>query len=275
MTVQTSEITPADKKLYALRDVTGTVASIPLITASILSKKLAEGADVLVFDVKCGKGAFMKTPEEANALAESLVVHARRAGRKCAAIVTDMNAPLGYAVGNANEIVEAFVALGSDRFGTNRKVPRDVVDTSLKLASAMVSLSLEIDESAALEMCKEKLASGAALKKFEEMIAAQGGSLERFDRLLKTPTFKFKIQAMRSGVVEAIDAEKVARVALQLGAGREKAADRIDPLAGVTLEVSVGDRVVVGDPLAILESSTSNKMERLAADLLDAFRIKK
>jgi pyrimidine-nucleoside phosphorylase len=275
MTVQTSEITPADKKLYALRDVTGTVASIPLITASILSKKLAEGADVLVFDVKCGKGAFMKTPEEANALAESLVVHARRAGRKCAAIVTDMNAPLGYAVGNANEIVEAFVALGSDRFGTNRKVPRDVVDTSLKLASAMVSLSLEIDETAALEMCKEKLASGAALKKFEEMIAAQGGSLERFDRLLKTPTFKFKIQAMRSGVVEAIDAEKVARVALQLGAGREKAADRIDPLAGVTLEVSVGDRVVVGDPLAILESSTSNKMERLAADLLDAFRIKK
>jgi pyrimidine-nucleoside phosphorylase len=275
MTVQTSEITPADKKLYALRDVTGTVASIPLITASILSKKLAEGADVLVFDVKCGKGAFMKTPEEANSLAESLVVHARRAGRKCAAIVTDMNAPLGYAVGNANEIVEAFVALGSDRFGTNRKVPRDVVDTSLKLASAMVSLSLEIDESAALEMCKEKLASGAALKKFEEMIAAQGGSLERFDRLLKTPTFKFKIQAMRSGVVEAIDAEKVARVALQLGAGREKAADRIDPLAGVTLEVSVGDRVVVGDPLAILESSTSNKMERLAADLLDAFRIKK
>lgn len=275
MTVQTSEITPADKKLYALRDVTGTVASIPLITASILSKKLAEGADVLVFDVKCGKGAFMKTPEEANALAESLVVHAKRAGRKCAAIVTDMNAPLGYAVGNANEIVEAFVALGSDRFGTNRKVPRDVVDTSLKLASAMVSLSLEIDETAALEMCKEKLASGAALKKFEEMIAAQGGSLERFDRLLKTPTFKFKIQAMRSGVVEAIDAEKVARVALQLGAGREKAADRIDPLAGVTLEVSVGDRVVVGDPLAILESSTSDKMERLAADLLDAFRIKK
>lgn len=275
MTVQTSEITPADKKLYALRDVTGTVSSIPLITASILSKKLAEGADVLVFDVKCGNGAFMKTPEEANALAESLVVHARRAGRKCAAIVTDMNAPLGYAVGNANEIVEALAALGSKRFGTGRKVPRDVIETSLKLASAMVSLSLGTDEAAALEMCRAKLSSLAALEKFEEMIAAHGGSLDRFERLLKTPTFRFKIQAMRSGVIEAIDAGKVARVALQLGAGREKSTDKIDHLAGVTLCVARGDRVAVGDALATLESSTLNNLERLAADLLQAFQIKR
>lgn len=274
MTVQTEEITPADKKLYALRDVTGTVASIPLITASILSKKLAEGADVLVFDVKCGKGAFMKTRQEADALADSLVLHARRAGRKCAAIVTDMDAPLGYAVGNANEIKEALVALGSKRFGENVKIPLDVVETSLKLASLMVSLSLGITEEEAFAMCKDRLESLEALKKFEQMVKAQGGNLESFEKLFEKPTFRFKIQAMKSGRILGIDAEKVARVALRLGAGREKASDRIDSLAGVNLEVKRGDRVSVGTPLATLESSfESDSLERLAADLLLAFEI--
>lgn len=281
MTVQTDEIAPADKKLYALRDVTGTVASIPLIVASILSKKLAEGAGVLVFDVKCGKGAFMKTPEDAKALAAALVAGSKAAGRKAAALVTDMNAPLGFAVGNANEVREALAVLGSNRFGTEPDGTKDpngrhkaLIDLCVELAAMMVALAKEIGIDEARAMCREKLEKGLALEKFEEMVAAHGGDLERFGRLLREPTFKFKIQAMRSGYVSEIDAEKIARVALQLGAGREKTGDRIDPLAGVTLAVKVGDRVAVGAPLATLEkSSDPDGLERAAADLFKAFAI--
>ena len=281
MAVQTDEITPADKKLYALRDVTGTVASIPLIVASILSKKLAEGAGVLVFDVKCGKGAFMKTPEDAKALAAALVAGSKAAGRKAAALVTDMNAPLGFAVGNANEVREALAVLGSNRVGTEPDGAKDpngrykaLIDLCVELAAMMVALAKEIGIDEARAMCREKLEKGLALEKFEEMVAAHGGDLERFGRLLREPTFKFKIQAMRSGYVSEIDAEKIARVALQLGAGREKTGDRIDPLAGVTLAVKVGDRVAVGAPLATLEkSSDPDGLERAAADLFKAFTI--
>ena len=281
MAVQTDEITPADKKLYALRDVTGTVASIPLIVGSILSKKLAEGAGTLVFDVKCGKGAFMKTPEDAKDLAAALVAGSKAAGRKAAALVTDMNAPLGYAVGNANEVKEALEIL---RGGGTRPSPRDSqggagvppahVGLCVELAAMMVALAKEIGIDEARAMCREKLEKGLALEKFEEMVTAHGGDLERFERLLKTPTFKFKIQAMKSGYVSEIDAEKVARVALQLGAGREKTGDRIDPLAGVTLAVKVGDKVAVGAPLATLEkSSDPDGLERAAAELYKAFAI--
>ena len=308
MTVQTDEITPADKKLYALRDVTGTVASIPLITASILSKKLAEGAGTLVFDVKCGSGAFMKTREDAAALARSLVDGAKAAGRKAAALVTDMSAPLGFAVGNANEVAEALAWLGSDRvglgsdrvglgsdrvglgsdrvrLGSDRVGPTptlndsnqtlsDPISLSVELAALMVSLTKEIPLDDARQMCRGKLADGSALAKFEAMCAAQGGDLDAFERLLKKPTFKFKIQAMKSGYVTAIDAEKVGRVALALGAGRMEKTDKIDPLAGITLSVKRGDRVAVGAPLATLESSREpDGLERAAADLLKAFAI--
>ena len=169
MTVQTDEITPADKKLYALRDVTGTVASIPLIVASILSKKLAEGAGTLVFDVKCGSGAFMKTREEAVALAHSLVDGAKAAGRKAAALVTDMSAPLGRAVGNASEVAEALKWLAGES--------ADDSDVSLcvELAALMVALTREISLDDARQMCREKLADGSALSKFEAMCAAQIG----------------------------------------------------------------------------------------------------
>jgi pyrimidine-nucleoside phosphorylase len=280
MTVQTDEITPADKKLYALRDVTGTVASIPLITASILSKKLAEGAGTLVFDVKCGSGAFMKTREDAAALARSLVDGAKAAGRKAAALVTDMSAPLGLAVGNANEVAEALAWLGSDRVGPtptlndSNQTLSDPISLSVELAALMVSLTKEIPLEDARQMCRGKLADGSALAKFEAMCAAQGGDLDAFERLLKKPTFKFKIQAMRSGFVTAIDAEKVGRVALALGAGRMEKTDKIDPLAGITLSVKRGDRVAVGAPLATLESSREpDGLERAAADLLKAFAI--
>lgn len=270
MTVQTDEITPADKKLYALRDVTGTVASIPLITASILSKKLAEGSGTLVFDVKCGSGAFMRTREDAVALAHSLVSGARASGRKAAALVTDMNAPLGFAVGNANEVAEALAVLEGrtpERFG-------ELVSLCVEFAALMVSLTKDIPLESAREECRARLADGSALAKFRAMVAAQGGDLDRFAALLQQPTFKFCIQAMRSGFIEAIDAEKVARVAFQLGAGRAKAGDKIDPRAGVTLAVKRGDRVVVGAPLATLETSHEPEaLERCAADLLKAFTI--
>ena len=267
MTVQTDEICPADKKLYALRDVTGTVASLPLICGSILSKKWAEGAGTLVFDVKCGSGAFMKTPEEAHALAVALVKSSQAAGRKAAALVTDMNAPLGRAVGNANEVAEAIAMLKGEVAG-------EVVDLCVELAARMVSLARGVALDAAREECRARLKDGAAFAAFEKMVAAQGGDLDRFARLLEKPTFKFKIQAMKSGYVAAIDAEKVGRVALALGAGREKAGDRIDPLAGVTLDVKVGDRVSVGAPLATLaKSAEPDGLEKAAADLFRAFQI--
>jgi len=272
LAVQTDEITPADKKLYALRDVTGTVASIPLIVASILSKKLAEGAGTLVFDVKCGRGAFMKTREDAVALARALVSGAKAAGRKAAALVTDMSHPLGRTVGNANEVAEALEMLG--RRSETGGPTAELTELCVELAATMVSLAKDLPLDDARQLCREKLEKGLALEKFEEMVTAHGGDLERFGRLLKKPTFKFRIQAMKSGFVSDIDAEKVARVALQLGAGREKAGDRIDPLAGVTLSVKVGDRVAVGAPLATLEKSTDPEgLERAAADLYKAFAI--
>ena len=267
MTVQTDEICPADKKLYALRDVTGTVASIPLICGSILSKKWAEGAGTLVFDVKAGSGAFMKTPEEAHELATALVTSSRAAGRKAAALVTDMNAPLGFAVGNANEVAEAIAMLKGELTGA-------VVDLCVEQAALMVSLARDLPLDAARAECCSRLSDGAAFATFARMVAAQGGDLERFDALLKKPTFKFRIQAMKSGYVTAIDAEKVGRVALALGAGRERAGDRIDPHAGVTLAVKVGDRVAVGAPLATLEKATGPEgLEKAAADLYKAFQI--
>ena len=265
--VQTDEICPADKKLYALRDVTGTVASIPLITASILSKKLAEGAGALVFDVKAGSGAFMKTPEEAKELAESLVSGARAAGRKAAALVTRMDAPLGRAVGNANEVAEALEILDGKFHG-------DAEDISVELAALMVHLAKDVPLDDARALCRERLDDGSAKGRFEAMVKAQGGDLARFRRLLEKPVSRFRIQAVKSGFVAGIDAEKVGRVALMLGAGREKAGDRIDPLAGVDLSVGIGDRVSVGSPLATLEKSTGPEgLEQAAAELYRAFRI--
>ncbi len=269
MTVQTAEITPADKKLYALRDVTGTVASIPLIVASILSKKLAEGAGTLVFDVKCGTGAFMKMREEAVALAQALVAGAQAAGRKAAALVTEMSAPLGFAVGNANEVQEALEILSGQV-----SFDRPDVALALELAALMVSLTKEISLEEARELCRAQLASGAARAKFEAMVQAHGGSLAAFEQLQAEPVSRFRIQALKSGYVTAIDAEKVAQVALSLGAGRLQTTDAIDPLAGVTLAVQRGDRVTVGAPLAtLMRAGSPDGLEAAAGELLKAFTI--
>ena len=255
LTVQTGEIAPADKKLYALRDVTGTVPSIPLIVASILSKKLAEGAGSLVFDVKCGAGAFMKTREEAVALAHALVTNAKGAGRKACALVTAMDEPLGFAVGNANEVREAIDVL------QGRCAARDVIDLSVELAAWMVSLAKGIPLDDAVAWCWENLENGEAYRRFARMVALHGGDLEAFQKMLEAPASSLEVVAADAGCVQSIDANGIAQAAFELGAGRGKSSDAIDNLAGVDLCVKRGDRVEAGAVLARV--STTTRPERL------------
>ena len=247
---QTAEIAPADKKLYALRDVTGTVPSIPLIVGSILSKKLAEGAGALVFDVKCGEGAFMKTRVDACALARALVDGAKAAGRKAAALVTAMNEPLGWAVGNALEVEEAIQVLRGGTFGPlgEQALPGDVVELSVELAALMVSLAKGVELDAARTECSANLANGAAYGRFAEMVKLHGGDLDAF---ASRPRGERRvITAPRAGYVAKVGAEGIAKAAFGLGAGRAKAGDAIDFAAGVVLAVARGDRVNAGQPIA-------------------------
>ena len=251
MTVQTSEIAPADKKLYALRDVTGTVPSIPLIVASILSKKLAEGADALVFDVKCGRGAFMKTSDQAVALANALVGGAKGAGRKACALVTSMDEPLGFAVGNALEVRESIDVLK----GEGRQ-PADIVELSVEFAARMVALAKGLPVDDARKECHDNLRNGKAYAVFAEMVKLHGGDLAEFERIYADGGGASSVEALApaSGYISDIDAETVARVAFNLGAGRAKTGDAIDMSAGVLLSVAHGDKVEKGQPLAKLFS---------------------
>ena len=249
MTVQTSEIAPADKKLYALRDVTGTVPSIPLIVASILSKKLAEGADALVFDVKCGRGAFMKTSDQAVALANALVGGAKGAGRKACALVTSMDEPLGFAVGNALEVRESIDVLK----GEGRQ-PADIVELSVEFAARMVALAKGLPVDDARKECHDNLRNGKAYAVFAEMVKLHGGDLAEFERIYADGggASSVEVLAPASGYISDIDAETVARVAFNLGAGRAKTGDAIDMSAGVLLSVAHGDKVEKGQTLAKL-----------------------
>lgn len=268
LTVQTGEIAPADRKLYALRDVTGTVPSIPLIVASILSKKLAEGAETLVFDVKCGLGAFMKTRTDAVALARALVKGAKGAGRKACALVTSMDEPLGFAVGNANEVREAIDVLqGRSRAG-------DVIDLSIEFAARMVSLAKDMPLSEARAMCGENLRNGEAFRRFARMVELHGGDLKRFAERLVTPVSIGKVISEKAGFVASVDAEAVARGAFELGAGRGKSDDVVDDLAGVDLCVAHGERVEAGMPLACVSTATRvDRVERICELVRSAVKI--
>ncbi|MBR3821901.1 MAG: thymidine phosphorylase [Kiritimatiellae bacterium] len=249
MTVQTSEIAPADKKLYALRDVTGTVPSIPLIVASILSKKLAEGAETLVFDVKCGRGAFMKTSDQAAALAQALVNGAKGAGRRACALVTSMDEPLGFAVGNALEVQESIDVLK----GEGRQ-PADIVELSVEFAARMVALAKCVSLDDARKECRDNLGNGKAYAVFAEMVKLHGGDLAEFERMYAGGggASSVEVLAPASGFISDIDAETVARAAFNLGAGRAKTGDTIDMSAGVLLSVTHGDKVEKGQTLAKL-----------------------
>jgi pyrimidine-nucleoside phosphorylase len=243
---QTADVAPADKTLYALRDVTGTVENLSLITASILSKKLAEGISGLVMDVKCGRGAFMKTLPEARALAESLVRVGTANGLKIEAVITNMDAPLGRAVGNALEVIEAVETLKGNG-------PKDLEDLSVLLAAKMVKLAgLAADDRAAEMKVRAALKSGAGLAKFTELVQRQGGVTQRQgEDACETPggVDTSFVTGGRTGYVTAVDAELVGIAAMRLGAGRERDADSVDHAVGVEVLVKPGARVEPDRPL--------------------------
>jgi pyrimidine-nucleoside phosphorylase len=245
---QTAEVAPADKKLYALRDVTGTVESIPLITASILSKKIAEGITGLVMDVKCGRGAFMKSREDARKLAVSIVANGRANGLKTEALITSMDAPLGRAVGNALEVRECLDTLRGNG-------PKDLEDLSVELAARMVRLGgLAADDAAATEQVRAALTSGRGLEKFRQMVERQGGDPRVVDDPARLPAAPHRemVTADRSGFLVTLDAEAVGRAAMALGAGRNKVEDAVDPAVGAVVKATVGRRIKAGDPLVEL-----------------------
>ena len=240
---QTSNLVLADKKMYALRDITATVESIPLIASSIMSKKLASGADRIVLDVKFGSGAFMQKKEDAEALARTMVKIGNGMGRNTVAVLSSMEEPLGFAVGNALEVQEAIDTL-------NGRGPADFTELCLTLAGQMIYLG---EQAASAEegrkLAEELLAGGKAMEKFEQMIAAQGGSLA--DGMAKAAHEQI-VAAPQSGIVQAITARDIGHASMLLGAGRETKASAIDLSAGVVLKKKTGDRVEKGEPLAVI-----------------------
>jgi len=260
---QTADIVPADKLLYALRDVTGTVPSIPLIVSSIMSKKLASGADVIVLDVKCGSGAFMKTEDEARELARGLTRVGRLAGRKCAAVITDMDQPLGNAVGNALEVKEAIAVLKGEEKG-------ELLELCLRIGGLVLTeggLAESIEQ--AETMLMQAVESGAALKKLSEMVEAQGGCAgDVYDtsRLPEAPV-KYELKALESGYVKCIDAEGVGLVSMHLGGGRATKESDIDLSVGVVLNKKLGDRVESGETLAIIHAASLESAQQQAEAL--------
>ena len=264
---QSGHITPADKKLYALRDVTGTVPSIPLIVSSIMSKKLASGADVIVLDVKCGDGSFMKTPGQALDLAENLTRIGRRAGRKCAAIITDMDQPLGYAVGNALEVKEAIAVLNGEQEG-------DLLELCIALGACMLTeAGYAASYEAAKGMLLQSVRSGAALKKLAEMVRAQGGddSAVFHPEQLPQAAMQLEVPSPKAGSVSRIHAEAVGLVSMKLGGGRATKADIIDPAVGVVLRKKLGDTVAEGESLATVHANDPERAAEAVALLQDCY----
>lgn len=264
---QTDRIVPADRKLYALRDVTATVPSIPLIVSSIMSKKLAEGIDGLVLDVKCGRGAFMKTRVEARALAEGLVGVGRTMGKKVTVLITAMDQPLGRSVGNALEMIEALDILRG-------KGPADSTELTLVLGAEMLVLAgVAPTVEAAVPVLRAKLESGEALERFKKMVHCHGGNTEMIDdpdRFPRAPV-RMDLCAPSAGVVQEADADKIGRASLVLGAGRTKTTDVIDPAAGLSALVKIGERVEAGQPLATLHAATRERIEAALPWVRQAF----
>ena len=256
---QSGNLTPADKKLYALRDVTATVESIPLITSSVMSKKLASGAKNIVLDVKYGSGAFMKTKDDACVLAQSMVNIGKMCGRKTAALITDMNTPLGYAVGNSLEVIEAINVLKGKQKG-------DIYEISVALAGNMIALSQNITEQEGLKKAKLALDSGMAFLKMREWISAQGGDTDCIDDTsnFETADYCMEIKADTGGFISAMDCEKIGTAAAILGAGRLKKDDKIDLTAGIKLAVKTGDYVSFGESLATLYGNDKDKLKSAA-----------
>jgi pyrimidine-nucleoside phosphorylase len=263
---QTRDLAPADKKLYALRDVTATVECIPLICGSILSKKLAEGIDALVLDVKFGRGAFMKTKTDARELAAALVRAGRAGGKKVRALLTSMEEPLGRTVGNALEVGEAIACLRGDG-------PADVMEVTYALGTQMLLLGeVATSESEARRQLEEAVASGTAMAKFREIITAQSGDARATDdpsRLPRATHFE-RVLTKRAGIVSEVDAMKVALAALRLGAGRIRTEDTVDPAVGIAELVKVGERIEAGATLCVIHANDTAAVPKVHAALTDA-----
>jgi pyrimidine-nucleoside phosphorylase len=266
---QTERLAPADRKLYALRDVTGTVESIPLISSSIMSKKLAEGVDALVLDVKVGSGAFMKKQVDARRLAQTMVGIGRRMDKKVQALITDMNQPLGYAIGNALEIMEASQTL-------QNAGPADLTKLCIELAARMIFLGKKAATLEEARMTAEKhLVDGSAYRKLKDVVAAQGGNPQALDKfeLLPNATGMREVTSPRAGYVSTIHAEDIGMASNMIGAGRDKKEDAIDPAVGIILEVKVGEKVDAGSILCRLYYTKEDHVDEAADRVEDAFRI--
>ena len=266
---QTAQIAPADKKLYALRDVTGTIESVPLISASIMSKKIAEGIDALVLDVKCGSGAFMKTPAAARELAESLVAIGRSAGVATRAIITAMNRPLGCAVGNANEVIECIELLKGDG-------RPDLMENSLQLSERMLVMArVAGDRSEAAAMCRRAIDSGEALERLRAIIERQGGNPRVIDDygLMPQAPGEHVIRSPAGGFVTALDAGLVGRASVALGGGRDQVDDEIDPGVGIMIQATVGDPVEKGDAVLRVRYRSEHRLEEALPLLMQALTV--
>lgn len=262
---QTGELAPADKKLYALRDVTATVESIPLIASSIMSKKLAAGSQGIVLDVKTGSGAFMKTVEDSERLAEEMVSIGKAAGRKVTALITDMDIPLGASVGNSLEVIEAIKTLKGEG-------EKNLTEVCLSLAAQMLCMVTGRDDMVCRKMAKKSIEDGSALNKLREMITAQGGNADVIDNsgAFKQPKFYVDIISERDGYISRTDAERVGIASVILGAGREKKEDPIDPSAGIILKKKTGDSVSKGDVLATFYTDDETRIDVAKREFLDA-----
>lgn len=263
---QTGELAPADKKLYALRDVTATVESIPLIASSIMSKKLAAGSKGIVLDVKTGSGAFMKTVEESETLAKEMVSIGKSAGRRVTAVITNMDIPLGKAVGNSLEVIEAIETLKGNG-------ESDLTEVCLTLAAQMLCMVTGENEAVCFDMAKNAINDGSALCKLREMISAQGGNCKAVDgySLFKQPRYKIEVLSESEGFIKHTDAEKIGIASVILGAGREKKGDSIDPSAGIVIKNKTGDYVKKGDCLAVFYTDREAAAEEAKRDFYDAF----
>lgn len=266
---QTTDVTPADKKLYALRDTTATVNNVSLISSSIMSKKIAVGADCLVLDVKVGSGAFMKTLEDAVELSEMMVNLGEKFGRNTQAVITNMNQPLGKAVGNSLEVIEAINTLQG-------KGPQDLYELSLEVAEKLLVVSGHSNtESEARALLEEKIKSGEAFEKFKEFVKLQGGDvsyLEDTSKFELSP--EYKVYSSEEGYVSGIDALEIGDASKNLGAGRETKESTLDLGAGILLNKKIGDYVEKGELIATLYSNKSN-IDEVTAQVLNAFKISK
>lgn len=266
---QTGDLAPADKMLYALRDSTATVGSMPLIASSIMSKKLAAGATCIVLDVKTGSGAFMKTPEEAEELSRKMVDIGNSAGRRVAAVISDMDTPLGKNIGNSLEVIEAVEVLKG-------KGAEDLREVCLVLAGNIIALAKDINPREGYEKARAQLESGEAFEKFKEFIASQGGSLEQIENpdLFPKAEYSRAVIAREDGFIDRMNAEMIGTASVVLGAGRVKKDDAIDFAAGIILNKKTCDEVKKGDTIATLYTNNKESLENAEELLLDAITIK-